>query len=289
LFLDEIGETSLAFQVKLLRVLQEGVYERVGGTKPVRVSVRVIGATNQNLQKQIAENRFRQDLFYRLNGFSLTLPPLRERPMDVEHLFRAFLAKQNCELKISEPLLVWLKSQRWQGNIRELKIATERAVLNASLRKRNFLLPEDFELSDESLSLSDSKSKDDLAEKVLQSLRKHEFKHRAISAVSTDLGIHRVTVTEYLRGWTARYLNEFEDAPEKIYAALKGETTVYNDAQFRERIDGYIDSIRAKIKEGLDAGESTSELKLSRFRALPNAFEKDILELCEKMKTKTTA
>jgi transcriptional regulator with GAF, ATPase, and Fis domain len=278
LFLDEIGETSLAFQVKLLRVLQEGVFERVGGAKPIQVSVRVIGATHQRLSKLIEENLFRQDLFYRLNGFSISLPPLRERPMDIEYLFRIFLGKQNRSLKISDALLDWLKSQSWKGNIRELKAATERAVLNAAIRKRNFLLPDDFEIA-ETVEIKVN----DAPDKVLETLRKYEFKHRAISAAAEDLSMHRVTVTEHLRGWVIRFLNQYEER-EKVYAALKGDSVVQNETQFQERVDSYIESIYEKLREGLRAGEPIALIKSKRFKGVPSIFEQDLAMLAEKMK-----
>src|SRR5262249_37639679 len=91
LFLDEIGDISLEVQTKLLRVLQEKVFERVGSSEPVQVDVRLIAATHQNLERLIAEGRFREDLFYRLNGFPITLPPLRERREDIPELALHFL------------------------------------------------------------------------------------------------------------------------------------------------------------------------------------------------------
>ncbi|MFN3385941.1 MAG: sigma 54-interacting transcriptional regulator [Candidatus Thermochlorobacter sp.] len=279
LFLDEIGETSLAFQVKLLRVLQEGTFERVGGTKTIRVSVRVIAATHQSLEKLIAEKRFREDLFYRLNGFSLTVPPLRERPMDIEVLFTHFLHHINPNVKISDALLEWLKAQAWRGNVRELKAATERAVLNAALYRRDFLLPEDFELK-ESAPRYSLKS-DALAEKILQALRQHEFKHRAISAVATELGLHRATVTEYLRGWVIHFYNQSELLDE-VCEKLRGTLPLRDEGQFHERIKTYIDGVLEKIQLGIDAKEPDEVIRTQRFRNLPSIFEMDLSSLIQK-------
>ncbi len=280
LFLDEIGETSMSFQVKLLRVLQEGSFERVGGTKTIRVSVRIIAATHQSLEKLIAEKRFREDLFYRLNGFSLVIPPLRERPADIEVIFTHLLHRINPELKISDALLAWLKEQPWRGNVRELKAATERAVLNASLCQRKFLLPEDFELGEKPPPQA---PKDELAEQILQALRKNEFKHRAISAVAAELSVHRATVTEYLRGWIIHFYSQSESQDE-VCKKLCGAHTPRDESQFRERIKSYIDGVVEKIQLGIGAKESDETIRAQRFRNLPSIFETDLMNLIRKVR-----
>ena len=280
LFLDEIGETSMGFQVKLLRVLQEGSFERVGGTKTIHVSVRIIAATHQSLEKLIAEKRFREDLFYRLNGFSLVIPPLRERPADIEVIFTQFLHRIKPELKISDALLAWLKQQPWRGNVRELKAATERAVLNAALCQRNFLLPEDFELGEK---VQHQAPRDELAERILQALRKNEFKHRAISAVASELSLHRATVTEYLRGWVIHFYCQSESHNE-VCKKLCGAHTLRDESQFRERIKSYIDGIVEKIQLGIGAKESDEMIRVQRFRNLPSVFEADLISLIRKVR-----
>ena len=136
LFLDEIGELSPAIQVKLLRVLQEREFERVGGAEPVRVDVRVIAATNRNLEKALAEGGFREDLYYRLNVFPIFIPPLRERKADVLPLADHFVEKYAREhgktiKRISTPAIDLLASYHWPGNVRELENTIERAVLLA--------------------------------------------------------------------------------------------------------------------------------------------------------------
>jgi Nif-specific regulatory protein len=136
LFLDEIGELSPAVQVKLLRVLQEREFERVGGTDPVRVDVRVIAATNKNLEKALEETSFREDLYYRLNVFPILIPPLRARKADVLLLADYFAEKYAREHKksikrISTPAIDLLTSYHWPGNVRELENTIERAVLLA--------------------------------------------------------------------------------------------------------------------------------------------------------------
>ena len=134
LFLDEIGELDGNLQAKLLRVLQERTFERVGGTRQIAVDVRVIAATNRDLRKLVQERGFREDLYYRLNRFPLEIPPLRERPSDVEPLAAHFLERAAKELGKSPPRLTRsavrrLVEYRWPGNVRELENAMERMAI----------------------------------------------------------------------------------------------------------------------------------------------------------------
>jgi two-component system response regulator AtoC len=136
IFLDEIGEMTLSTQKKLLRVLQEREFERVGGTLTVKVDTRVISATNKHLQTEIEEGRFREDLYYRLNVISIHLPPLRERPDDVPLLIEHFLDKHRYTsgskpARISQTALQSLLDYDWPGNVRELENVVERAVILA--------------------------------------------------------------------------------------------------------------------------------------------------------------
>jgi Nif-specific regulatory protein len=134
IFLDEIGDINASTQVKLLRVLQEREFERLGGTESVRVNVRVIAATNKDMEKAIAEGTFREDLYYRLNVFTIFVPPLRDRKADLLLLADHFLEKFSREhgkviKRISTPAIDMLMSYHWPGNVRELENALERAVL----------------------------------------------------------------------------------------------------------------------------------------------------------------
>ena len=136
LFLDEIGEISLGTQVKLLRVLQEREFERVGGSQTLRVDVRVIVATNRDLKQMVSAGKFREDLFYRLNVINLTLPSLRQRPSDVPALAMHFLKRYATEngkavSRISDEALNQIASYTWPGNVRELENVIERAVVLA--------------------------------------------------------------------------------------------------------------------------------------------------------------
>ncbi|HET9742867.1 MAG TPA: sigma 54-interacting transcriptional regulator [Terriglobales bacterium] len=134
LFLDEIGELAMPLQAKLLRVLQEREFERVGGTKPIKIDVRLIAATNQNLQEAVQGGAFRKDLFYRLNVVSVTVPPLRERREDIPPLVEHFIVKtaKKCNTRkkqLSPEARVALTSYDWPGNVRELENAIERALV----------------------------------------------------------------------------------------------------------------------------------------------------------------
>jgi two-component system, NtrC family, response regulator AtoC len=140
LFLDEIGEMSLSAQVSLLRVLQDGEFTRVGGNEVIKTDVRVIAATNKDLEKEIVEGRFRRDLFYRLNVYPITLPPMRERADDIEQLIAFFieLYQQKSGKRvagISDRALRLLKNYAWPGNVRELENCVERAVIVAAGRQ----------------------------------------------------------------------------------------------------------------------------------------------------------
>ncbi len=133
LFLDEIGDTPLSFQTKILRVLQEGCFERLGGNETIHVDVRILAATNVDLEEAIAEGSFREDLFYRLNVVRLFVPPLRDRREDIVHLVRFFLNRLNQQegrnIKISDEALTRLQGMPWPGNIRELENAIHSGFL----------------------------------------------------------------------------------------------------------------------------------------------------------------
>ncbi len=134
IFLDEVSEMSPKLQVKLLRVLQEHTFERVGGTRSIKVDIRVIAATNRDLEKEVKEGRFREDLFYRLNVIPIKLPPLRERrediPLLVEHFLQRFAQRKNRNVQgITKEALECLMRHDWPGNVRELENVIERMVI----------------------------------------------------------------------------------------------------------------------------------------------------------------
>jgi formate hydrogenlyase transcriptional activator len=147
LFLDEIGELPLELQSKLLRVLEDGTFERLGSTKPVHVNVRIIAATNRNLEQEVQEGKFRRDLFYRLNVFPVTIPPLRERPKDIPLLVRAavddFQKKMGKEIEsIPRKTMQALQSYCWPGNVRELRNLIEHAMIVSKGTTLNVHMPQ---------------------------------------------------------------------------------------------------------------------------------------------------
>jgi Nif-specific regulatory protein len=144
-FLDEIGELALPLQAKLLRVLQEREFERVGGTRTIRVNIRIIAATNRNLDEEVKRGTFREDLFYRLNVVSQTLPDLRERREDIPVLANHFLQKhaRTCTRRVegfSDDAMACLMAYDWPGNVRELENAIERALVLGGTEQ---ILPDD--------------------------------------------------------------------------------------------------------------------------------------------------
>jgi two-component system, NtrC family, response regulator HydG len=145
IFLDEMGEMSPLLQTKLLRVLQEREFERVGGTRPIKVDIRLIAATNKDLEEAIEQGTFRQDLYYRLNVVQLSMPALRDRREDIPLLASYFAAKYSKKCKrrvvgISAEARARLINYDWPGNVRELENAIERAVV---LGTTDLILPED--------------------------------------------------------------------------------------------------------------------------------------------------
>jgi formate hydrogenlyase transcriptional activator len=134
LFLDEIGDLPIELQPKLLRAIQEQEIERLGSSQTTRVDVRIVAATNQNLEQMVSERRFRMDLYYRLNVFPITLPPLRERagdiPLFVDHFLRTFARRQGKSIEhVPDDVMTALIGYNWPGNIRELQNFIERAVI----------------------------------------------------------------------------------------------------------------------------------------------------------------
>jgi two-component system, NtrC family, nitrogen regulation response regulator NtrX len=134
IFLDEIGDMSLKTQAKVLRVLQEQVMERVGGTQRIKVDVRVLAATNKDLPSEIRENRFREDLYFRLNVIPIHVPPLRERPVDIAVLADHFMALMAVEYgrrpkRLAPEAISRLQQYQWPGNVRELRNTIERVII----------------------------------------------------------------------------------------------------------------------------------------------------------------
>jgi two-component system NtrC family response regulator len=200
LFLDEIGEMPIALQVKLLRFLQERKIERIGGRVSIGVDVRIIAATNQELERSIAEGRFREDLYYRLNVVNITMPPLKDRPGDVQMLAQSFLnqfAREHGKPapKFTLPAQRALEHHDWPGNVRELQNRVRRAFI---MHEGASIHPEDLELVDtgpkEARSLK--AAREDLERgMVIDALRRNQGK---ISHAASELGVSRPTLYELM-------------------------------------------------------------------------------------------
>ncbi len=181
ILLDEIVEMSPALQAKLLRVLQDGRFQRVGSNKELHTNARILAATNRDLEEVVANGEFREDLYYRLNVMEIHVPPLRERPEDIVPLATLFLGQfTNNQAKFSPGVARFLEGYKWPGNVRELRNAIERAVL---MSHGDLILPEHFPArvqedptkSAERLTLQASRLEDLEREAILLALREHRF------------------------------------------------------------------------------------------------------------------
>ena len=200
LFLDEIGELPLSLQVKLLRALQEHVVTKVGDTKPEKVDIRIVAATNRDLEKEIAEGRFREDLYYRLNVVTIFLPPLRERGEDVVLIAKYLLDKYVRELGskakgFSPNAIVAMKKFEWPGNIRQLENHIKKAVV---LSDKALLSPEDLGLSPEVLSpiVPLAQAKEEFARRYINEVLARNNGNRTKTA--RDLGVDPRTIFRHL-------------------------------------------------------------------------------------------
>ena len=200
-FLDEIGELSVALQVKLLRFFQEREIERVGGREPIQIDVRIIAATNRNLEEEIEKERFRPDLFYRLSVIVINLPPLRERGQDIFTLANHFLNKFNLEHErkikgFSREATKLIQDYSWPGNIRELENKVKRAVI---MTKSAVIIPEDFNLKFEESPQKKMNLRKTVEEFEENCIRQAMLKNDGnVSRTAQELGINRTTFYDML-------------------------------------------------------------------------------------------
>ncbi len=201
LFLDEIGEIPIHFQAKLLRFLETGEIRRVGGTRDIALNVRIICATNRPLEKLVSENRFRADLYYRLNVLTVVVPPLKERVDDIALLANYFIAQQGFQKELDKSALQVLKAYDWRGNVRELKNVIERTCILSSGRvissfDLSFLRLPDEEEKKEPTPKPHEKKEDTQAEEAL-SLKEVERRH--IIKVLGMVGGHKGKAAQILK------------------------------------------------------------------------------------------
>jgi transcriptional regulator with GAF, ATPase, and Fis domain len=245
IFLDEIGEVSESFQVKLLRVVQEGELERVGGSKTLRVNVRVLAATNKDLKEQVRLKNFREDLYYRLNVLSVGLPPLRERQEDIPLLVQHFLEKEGGGLRVSKSVMEALQKHTWPGNVRELESVIKRGILLARADKRTLLNAHD--LSEEIAAVVHSAVP--IEEQVLDMIREKGFLRSSVSETAASLGgLNRGTVAEYLRGECLRVFTEEQFDLERAIRHI----SLSNDSEILGRLRKRMVEYLSNIADGVD-------------------------------------
>ncbi len=275
IFLDEIGEVSPAFQSKLLRVLQNGEYHKVGSTEASYTNARIISATNKDLEKLVKEKKFREDLYYRLNVISIHLPPLRERKEDIPVLANYFLKKESEKLNISKAVLTQLEKYDWRGNIRELESIIKRAAIFALSENRELVHLRD--LPDELRS----GIKDSIEELILDSLRKKKFSHSSINETASELGgISRTIISENLRGVFFRYYvkNNFD------HIAAVTQLSATEDEEVNNRLISKTGTYLKNVKKDVEkySGKSFAEIKTalnSKYKNLPQRYHRYLDEI----------
>lgn len=249
IFLDEIGEVSEGFQLKLLRVLQEGEFERVGGTKTLHVNVRVVAATNSDLRELVRQKKFREDLYYRLDVLTVALPPLRERQADIPMLIGHFLRREGGGVRISRNVMDALQNYRWPGNIRELESVMKRGVLLARSERREMMTIKD--LNDEIAAAARGAAP--VEEQVLESLRDKGFSRSSVTETADEIGgFNRGTVAEYLRG---ECLKAFADCTFDIEKAVR-RISLSADPAVNERVRKKFQDYLSNISEGLSPSQT---------------------------------
>jgi transcriptional regulator with GAF, ATPase, and Fis domain len=262
IFLDEVGELRADHQAKLLRVLQEKSFHRVGAVRPTSVDVRVVAATNRDLERAVADGAFREDLYFRLKGLVLWLPPLRERRGDIALLAGRLLQEAAAEMKrpglaLSEAAVAALESHDWPGNVRELQNCLRQA---AALAERDVLGPADLRLTG-TLALPPEARDTDGA--VLAALRRHRFD---MQATARALGWDRSTVTQRLKGLGFRALVDARGDAGRAAADLAGDPTLTRTVELKLR--EYHEHLLRTI-EGFDSADRAVAACRRRFKNLP--------------------
>jgi transcriptional regulator with GAF, ATPase, and Fis domain len=270
IFLDEIGEISEAFQVKLLRVLQDGTFERVGGNTTRHTDVRIIAATNRNLRDAVEQKQFREDLYYRLNVVTIQLPALRERGEDLRILVEHFLESEAPGIRTSETAMDALLRYPWKGNIRELQSVITRGALLARSVGRAIIQVKDLPPE---LAAAGGGSPD-LEAQVIKLMREKEFSRSAISDTADDLGgLNRGTVSEYVRGWV------FKTFAESMWSIPATVETIADtrDTTIRNRVRRKVNEYLANAVQYVDPAKSFDEvtaLSKPKYKNLPQRYHK---------------
>ena len=260
IFLDEIGDLRADQQGKLLRVLQEKSFYRVGATRPTAVDVRVVAASNRDLERGVAEGWFREDLYFRLKGLVLRLPPLSARRQDIAPLAARFLDEAAAEagrrVALSEAALLALERQPWPGNVRELQNCLRRAV---ALSDRPVLTPDDLGL----VPAAAPRAEADGDAGVLAALRRHAFD---MQATARALGWDRSTVTQRLKGLGFRALVDAAGDRGKAALTLAGDPALARTVELK--LGEYHEHLLRAVA-GFDSAEAAVAACRRRFKNLP--------------------
>jgi DNA-binding NtrC family response regulator/CHASE2 domain-containing sensor protein len=268
IFLDEIAETSENFQVKLLRVIQSGDFEKVGSSKTFHTNIRILAATNKNIEAAVRGKKFREDLYYRLNVIKVELPPLRERKEDIEVIAEHFLLKETDEIKFSQAAADALNNYQWKGNIRELEGVIKRAVIFARSSGRKLIqltdLPEEIV----------KEVKFNFEDLVIESLKNKGFSHSSINETAKELGnVSRTLVSENFRGYVFKIYVENDFDIEKSANVIWGN----NDEETLSRVKNKLKTFLNNVEKDLNGikGEEFNEIKTklnSKYKNLPQKF-----------------
>ncbi|BFU89796.1 MAG: hypothetical protein NTAFB01_09830 [Nitrospira sp.] len=290
IFLDEIGELKPDLQAKLLRVLQESKVMRLGDSKPTPVNIRVVVATNRDLERDVADGQFREDLYYRLNVITLRLPPLRERPGDIPILAKHFVDQMVqdehlSKIELSQGAIDRLKSWPWSGNVRELKNVLEKAIVFGD---GSVITEQDLGLGEGSVATPTSttpplmvqdKTISDLDPEdcaLLQILRRHAFD---MGATATELGRDRSTVMEWLKGMCFQALVQHEGDELTAAASLAGEPGLAK--LVLDKLKEYVEPLRKIVSASSSPETARAECK-KRFKNMPKRYFSSVEALIQK-------
>lgn len=268
IFLDEIGETSENFQVKLLRILQSGEFDKVGSIVTSKVDVRIISATNKDLKQLVKEKKFREDLYYRLNVINIHIPPLRERKQDIESIANYLLNSDGGNVRLSMAVLKALTEYDWKGNVRELESVIKRALVFCKSAQRNLLqlndLPDDLVKN----------IKFNFEDLVIESLRQKNFSHSSINETAKELGsVSRTLVAENFRGYSLRILVEkdFNLSDTARVIAASGDLETINRVQ--TKLETWLSNIKKDVlPNNSDSFEKIKNQLISKYKNLPQKF-----------------
>ncbi|QQS37019.1 MAG: sigma 54-interacting transcriptional regulator [Ignavibacteriales bacterium] len=278
IFLDEITETSEMFQIKLLRVLQSGEFNRVGGTKTNKIAVRIIAASNKNIETLVREKKFREDLYYRLNVIKVKIPPLKSRKSDLIALTNYFLEKEGTSnIKLADSSLEAFLSYHWPGNIRQLENVIKRASILAKVDNSGFInlkyLPPEI--------IGSMKNNQNLEGRIFEKLNAKEFSHSAISETAAELGgLHRSTISEYIRGVFFREFcnNEFDF--EKTVRSITTSSDENVKTRITNKLNEYITNLTVYIDREIPIDELKEKLGI-KFKKMPNKYHPYLITLIE--------